>query len=318
MAAGASDADDAPPKRGKSGKKKAQPEPEPEESDDDDDEEEEEAAASAAPYPSVIRRTTHTKKKVMVLCSRGVTSSFVELMEDVLKLLPHSRKDPKFDKKDMLSSIVEIAELAGCHLALYLEARKMKDLYLWAGKIKGGPSCKFLVEAVRPLGDLRFTGNCLLGSRPVLSFDGGFDAQPHLQLLKQLLADIFSPPKGHPKSKPFHDHVLNFSLLEGRVILRHYQLVPPRDKKKDALSLVEIGPRFALVPIRLLSGCFRGDTLFANEAYVSPNMARTAQKRQRAKSTVGHVHQKEKRRKRINEDGEADMPADEFEEVFMD
>ena len=67
--------------------------------------------------------------------------------------------------------------------------------------------------------DLRLTGNCLLGSRPILSFDGGFNATPHLQLLQQLLAAIFSPPKGHPRSKPFHDHVLSFSLLEGRVLV---------------------------------------------------------------------------------------------------
>ena len=32
---------------------------------------------------------------------------------------------------------VEIAELNGCHLALYFEARKMKDLYLWAGSVHG-------------------------------------------------------------------------------------------------------------------------------------------------------------------------------------
>ena len=34
---------------------------------------------------------------------------------------------------------------------------------------------------------------------------------------------VFSIPKGHPRSKPFHDHVLNFSLFRGRVIVRHYQ-----------------------------------------------------------------------------------------------
>ena len=53
-----------------------------------------------------------------MLCSRGVTSAFMELMEDVMKLLPHCRKDPKFDKKEPLTSIVEIAELGGCHRML--------------------------------------------------------------------------------------------------------------------------------------------------------------------------------------------------------
>jgi len=235
-----------------------------------------------------------------------------------MKLLPHSRKDSKFDKKEALTSIVEIAELTGCHCALYFECRKMKDLYLWAGKVHGGPSAKFLVEQVRPMRDLRLSGNCLLGSRPILSFDAGFQQAPHLQVLQQLLAHIFAPPKGHPASKPFHDHVLSFSILEGRVLVRHYQLVPPADAKAkgNGTSLVEIGPRFALVPIRLLAGCFRGTTLFDNEAYVSPNMARAEQKRKSATQTVGKVAQKEKRRYRIQVDGADARPEDELADVF--
>lgn len=51
-----------------------------------------------------------------------------------------------------------------------------------------------------------------------------FDEQPHLQLLKEMLTQIFGTPKKHPKSKPFLDHVLNFSVAEGRVWLRNYQV----------------------------------------------------------------------------------------------
>ena len=304
--------------RGRRKRRQAEEEPvEDDESDESDESEEEGEGSGPVEYPSVVRRTTHKKKKVMVLCSRGVTSTFVELMEDVLKLLPHSRKDPKFDKKEALTDIVEIAQLAGCHLAMYFEARKMSDLYLWAGRVDGGPSAKFLVEQIRPMRDLRLTGNCLLGSRPILSFDKAFAGAAHLKVLQTLLGQLFAPPKGHPRSKPFHDHVLAFSLLGGRVIVRHYQLVPPRDKKDkaDGPSLVEIGPRLALVPIRVLAGCFHGATLFANEAYVSPNMARADLKRQASRSTIGGVAQKEKRRKRIAEGGD-EVPEDELADVF--
>ena len=165
------------------------------------DEEEEAEDTDANPYPTVIRRATHKKKKVLVLASRGVTSAYMELMEDIMKLMPHCRKDPKFDKKEPLTSIVEIAQLAACKLCLYFETRKMKDLYLWAGRCEGGPSVKFLVQQVRPMRDLRLTGNCLLGSRPILSFDNAFETSPTLSVLKSLLSDIFAPPKGHPRSK---------------------------------------------------------------------------------------------------------------------
>eukprot|EP00965_Chrysotila_dentata_P024930 826625-Pleurochrysis_carterae.AAC.11 len=67
----------------------------------------------------VARRTTHKKKKVLLLCSRGVTSSNIELLEDLLKLMPHSKKDSKFDKRELLSTLKEIAQLVGCHYCMH-------------------------------------------------------------------------------------------------------------------------------------------------------------------------------------------------------
>lgn len=71
-----------------------------------------------------------------------------------------------------------------------------------------------------------------------------------------------------------------------------------------------------MTPIKTFAGCFSGETLHANEAFVSPNAQRAERKRERARSTVGHVAQKEKRRKRINVDGVADLPEDELGDVF--
>jgi hypothetical protein len=39
--------------------------------------------------------------------------------------------------------------------------------------------------------ELKLTGNHLKGSRPVLSFDGAFDQEPHLQLLKELFTQVW-------------------------------------------------------------------------------------------------------------------------------
>ena len=52
---------------------------------------------------------------------------------------------------------------------MYFEARKRRDLYLWLSGVDG-PSAKFHVQQIRPMRDMRLTGNCLLGSRPILSF----------------------------------------------------------------------------------------------------------------------------------------------------
>jgi len=44
------------------------------------------------------------------------------------------------------------------------------------------------------------TGNCLKGSRPILSFDGEFDCLTHLKLIKETFISAFSVPENHPKS----------------------------------------------------------------------------------------------------------------------
>jgi hypothetical protein len=38
--------------------------------------------------------------------------------------------------------------------------------------------------------ELKFTGNALKGSRPILSFDQAFDSAPHYQLMKELFIQV--------------------------------------------------------------------------------------------------------------------------------
>ena len=52
------------------------------------------------------------------------------------------------------------------------------------------------------------------------------------------------------------------------------QVVPGIDKKKaaaDSASLVEVGPRVCLNPIKIFGGSFGGPVLFDNPHFVSPN-----------------------------------------------
>lgn len=169
--------------------------------------------------------------------------------------------------------------------------------------------------------ELKLTGNHLKGSRPVLSFDAAFDGEPHLQLLKEMLTHVFATPKRHHKSKPFFDHVLSFTWADGRVWLRNYQVVLPLDKKRaDAAgaTLVEVGPRAALQPIRVFEGSFGGRTLYENPDYVSPNAVRAMLKRRAAGKYAAKVAARGKRRAHEAANPQAPRAAFELNEVFKE
>lgn len=108
------------------------------------------------------------------------------------------------------------------------------------------------------------TGNCLKGSRPLLSFDEKFTTHAHYSLLKELLTQIFGVPNHHPKSQPFFDHVYTFSILDNRIWFRNFQILT-----EDG-GLAEIGPRFVLNPVKIFAGSFGNDTLWDNPHYISP------------------------------------------------
>ena len=169
----------------------------------------------------------HNKQRCLILSSRGVTSRFRHLLEDLRTLIPHNKKESKLDvSKNQVggvgAAINEIAEMRGCNSVLFLECRKKLDAYLWLGHTgvgsgAGGPSAKFLIENIHTMDELRLTGNCMKGSRPVLSFDDNFDQREELKLLKCLFIDVFGTPRGHPKSKPFVDRVMGFYFADGKV-----------------------------------------------------------------------------------------------------
>ncbi|KAI9831071.1 MAG: Ribosome biogenesis protein brx1 [Phylliscum demangeonii] len=217
------------------------------------------------------------------------------LLNDLHALLPHSRKDAKLDTKTKLYQLNELAEMYNCNNVFFFEARKGKDLYLWLSKAPNGPCVKMHLQNLHTMEELHFTGNCLKGSRPILSFDSTFDSQPHLRVIKELFLHIFGVPKGARKSKPFIDHVMGFTIADGKIWIRCYQIhetdasrvaadpdveeeetVAPRvgAAKETKLSLVEIGPRFVMTPIVILEGSFGGPVIFQNREFVSPNQIR--------------------------------------------
>ena len=81
---------------------------------------------------------------------------------------------------------------------------------------------------------------------------------------------------------------LFFSIVDDHIWFRNYQTsVPLNEPDKmvrggiDKRTLVEVGPRFYLNPIKIFGGSFGGPTLYENPFYVSPNQIRALEKRQK-------------------------------------
>lgn len=186
--------------------------------------------------------------------------------------------------------------------------------------------------------ELHFQGNCLKGSRPILSFDAAFESEPYLKVIKELFLHIFGVPEGQRKSKPFIDHVMGFSVADGKIWIRNYE-VREVDKvkgegegeeedtggkkrknlgeKETDISLVEIGPRFVLTPIIIQEGAFGGPIIYENKRFISPNQVRSDLRK--AKAGRHNVRQEQQRdalarRRGLGlEDGEAGKGRDELD-----
>lgn len=186
------------------------------------------------------------------------------------------------------------------------------------------------------MSELHFPGNCLRGSRPILSFSPHFSSAPHLTLIRELLTHIFSVPKGARKSKPFVDHVMGFTIADGKIWVRCFQINETAISKSDTvpqtsaaddessqtgskkpkkskslrleqeetkISLVEIGPRFVLTPIVILESSFGGPVIYENKEFVSPNQIRSDLRLGKAGRYNARTVQSEERKGRKGELG---------------
>ncbi len=162
--------------------------------------------------PSKSPRKKRNKQRVLLLSSRGITHRMRHFMNDLGALLPHVKKgvcnarslmsdyanremcdgcqDSKLDSKNHLHLLPELADLHSCNNTLYFEARRHEDLYLWAAKTPNGPSIKLHVQNVHTMDELKMTGNCLKGSRGVLSFDAAFEETEWGRLTKELFTHV--------------------------------------------------------------------------------------------------------------------------------
>ena len=168
----------------------------------------------------------------------------------------------------------------------------------------------------------------------MLSFDQSFDLEgkPHLRVIRELLTQVFGVPRTSRKTKPFVDHVMGFTVVEGRIWIRNYQITETEPKSERVLQeqangvvngeheedegadvakakkskkgethiqLVEIGPRFVLTPIVILESSFGGPVIYENKEFVSPNQIRSELRKARSgrfnRRAEGEVERKTKK-----------------------
>ena len=75
---------------------------------------------------------------------------------------------------------------------------------------------------------------------------GGFDECSSFVVLRKIAADsfatlrrqIFAVPKNARRAKPFVDHILNFSICDGKIWFRNYQVRPPFSSPSPLTNLL--------------------------------------------------------------------------------
>ena len=274
-----------------------------------------------------LRKTKYVnKQRTLIFGSRGINQRMRHLMNDLKVLIPHSKSEPKFDNKRNISIIKDICNERNCNNCIFFEARRNTDLYLWLSRCPNGPSIKFYVSSVHTMNELKLTGNCLNGSRPILTFDKKFDSPSpsnlHFRLMKELFIQIFGTPLGHPKSKPFIDRTMSFMILDNKIWIRNYQIVFNKDNEKQDPVLVEIGPRFVLHPIRIIQGSFNGSTIYQDPHFINPNMKRRAVKSQKQLKNAMYSNKiikkivKQEKQKELNQKMEEIIQNNPINDVF--
>ena len=91
------------------------------------------------------------------------------------------------------------------------------------------------------------------------------------------------------------------------------QQVKKQHGNEATTSLVEIGPRFVLDPIRIFRGSFGGQTLFQNADFVSPNEVRADEKRLMGRAYEDRKESQDMRKKRKTN---LVLPEDPLADVF--
>lgn len=149
--------------------------------------------------------TPHLSSLLALLSGRSPPSPFCPPWLFIVHVALNSRNlpiptptDSKLDSKSSLHLLNELADLHSCSNALYFEARRHEDLYMWASRTPNGPSVKCHVQNIHTMDELKMTGNCLKGSRGICVFDGEWEQNEEYKLLKEMFSHVSCDGKEKP------------------------------------------------------------------------------------------------------------------------
>jgi ribosome biogenesis protein BRX1 len=118
----------------------------------------------------------------------------------------------------------------------------------------------------------------------------------------------------HPHSNLTQIWVRNYQILEETASTAKEANVHKKlTGHAHSTSLIEIGPRFILNPIRIFRGSFGGQSLYVNESFVNPNVIRSMKKKEEGDK---YVRRKGAERKRKRRDESIVVPKDPLSDVF--
>ena len=203
--------------------------------------------------------------KCMVVGNRKISFSTRKTINDLTSLLPHTRKEAKYDGNNRdLKGLLELCDLANCDHCMYFnESRDIVDLYCFSTT---GPCVIYEVLSVNHSDSVSFDGNCAKSSRPLLLFSPFFSKTDEGSIQRDILSKVFGAPINHRKVKPFFDRIIYFVKCSDGIMVRVYSI-------SADFSVNEVGPRINLRPKLISRKPFGGDVIWKSQASVMSKKA---------------------------------------------
>eukprot|EP00917_Polyrhabdina_sp_WS-2016_P000289 GHVP01000634.1.p1 GENE.GHVP01000634.1~~GHVP01000634.1.p1 ORF type:complete len:264 (+),score=34.92 GHVP01000634.1:212-1003(+) len=176
-----------------------------------------------------------SNKRTLVSTSRTLGMRERHVVDDIIKIMPHSKKTARFDIRKDMSELNEVISLNKADNGIYVERNHKEGVSnLWISNGLSEPSIKFQLIGSESIKEMRSDGNCFILSTPILSFENSFNRYKEYIIIKNSLIGIFGTPKHHKKSNnkkliDQYDRMFHFSIVDGKIWFRHYGINSDRN-----------------------------------------------------------------------------------------